>query len=289
MRFVIVTGLSGAGKSHTIRAMEDWGYFCVDNLPPKLIPTFAELCNRPDTNIDKVALVVDIRGGIFFDDLRQILQDMKNKRYPYEILFLDTSDEVLIKRYKETRRKHPLAFDDRVSIGIMQERQKLEPIKKLASEIIDTSDLSPKDLKVKLRKIYLHDNERSGLLINIISFGYKYGIPLDVDLVFDVRFLPNPFYNEKLRPYTGNDKEVQKFVLKYSQTTKFIKKLEDMLKFLIPYYIEEGKSQLVVAIGCTGGQHRSVTIANVLHMLLQKVGQWTVVEHRDINKDRGGK
>ncbi|NTW71724.1 MAG: RNase adapter RapZ [Eubacteriaceae bacterium] len=287
MRFVIITGLSGAGKSHTLRAFEDWGYFCVDNLPPKLIPTFAELCSRSDTNIEKVALGVDIRGGVFFNDLEDVLKEMRARKFKFEVLFLDASDEVLIKRYKESRRKHPMGADSRTSVALNKEKDKLHSIKEMADNIIDTSHLSVKELKEELSKIYLNNMESTGILINIVSFGFKHGIPLDADLVFDVRFLPNPYYDEKLRPFNGNHKEVQEYVLGYKQSHEFIEKLMDMLRFLIPYYIEEGKSQLIVAIGCTGGQHRSVTIANVIHELLQKEGNWSVIDHRDIHKNTG--
>ncbi|SHE73109.1 RNase adapter RapZ [Alkalibacter saccharofermentans] len=288
MRFVIITGLSGAGKSHTIRAFEDWGYFCVDNLPPKLIPTFAELCSRSDNNIEKVALGVDSRGGVFFDDFANVIADMHDRKFKFEVLFLEASDNVLITRYKESRRKHPLATDSRISVALKLEREKLTKIREKADHIIDTSNLSVKDLKAELSKIYLSDMEASGLLVNVLSFGFKYGIPLDADLVFDVRFLPNPFYDEELRGKTGNDKEVQDYVLKYRQSKEFIDKLMDMLEFLLPYYTEEGKSQLVIAIGCTGGQHRSVTIANIIHDKLQENRHWAVIDHRDVKKSLGG-
>lgn len=287
MRFVIITGLSGAGKSYTLRAFEDWGYFCIDNLPPKLIPTIAELGSRADANIEKVAIVVDSRGGVLFDDLENILEEMTKRKYKFEILFLNASDEVLIQRFKETRRKHPLASEGRTSVGLKIERDKLKNIKKRANNIIDTSNLSVKEFKEELSKIYNKDMKSRGILINIVSFGFKYGIPLDSDLVFDVRFLPNPFYDENLRKLTGNDKEVQEYVLKYKLTNQFIDKILDLLRFLIPNYIEEGKSQLIIAIGCTGGQHRSVTIANTINTLLEKEGNWSVIDHRDIHKRMG--
>lgn len=284
MRLVIITGLSGAGRSYTLKAFEDWGYFCVDNLPPEMIPTIIQLCSRKESNIDKVAVVVDSRGGIFFDKFEQILEDIKTRQFELEILFLDASDEVLIQRYKETRRKHPLAIEDPTSVGLKLEREKLKNIRKFSDYIIDTSYLSVKELKEELSKIFVKDMESKGLLINIISFGYKYGIPLDADLVFDVRFLPNPFYIEKMRKQTGNDKEVRDYVLSFPLTNIFIEKIMDLLTFLIPYYIEEGKSQLIIAIGCTGGQHRSVTIANHIYMDLENAGNWAVINHRDIHK-----
>ncbi|MPW26359.1 RNase adapter RapZ [Alkalibaculum sp. M08DMB] len=287
MRFVIVTGLSGAGRSYTLRAFEDWGYFCVDNLPPELIPTIAELCGRSNTNIEKVALVVDSRGGIFFDQLESILEEMRQRKFDFEVLFLDATDEVLIQRFKETRRKHPLANEDRTLVGVSLEREKLAEIKKISDYIIDTSNLTVKDLKGELSNVFNNDMKSTGLLINVVSFGFKYGIPLDADLVFDVRFLPNPFYVEELRKLTGNDKAVQDYVLEYKLTHQFIDKILDLLKFLIPNYTEEGKTQLIIAIGCTGGQHRSVTIANTLYSLLQKEGNWVVIDHRDIYKHIG--
>lgn len=287
MRFVIVTGLSGAGRSNTLKAFEDWGYFCVDNLPPELIPTFADLCGRANTNIDKVALVVDSRGGVFFDELENILEEMRERKFKFELLYLEASDQVLVQRFKATRRKHPLASEDRTTVGVALEREKLTEIKKIADYIFDTSNLSDKELKGELSKIFNKDMKYNGLLINVVSFGFKYGLPLDADLVFDVRFLPNPFYVEELRRLTGNDKEVQDYVLNYKLTHQFVDKVIDLLKFLIPNYTEEGKCQLIIAIGCTGGQHRSVTIANVLHTLLLKQGYWAVIDHRDIFKHMG--
>ncbi|SJZ81847.1 RNase adapter RapZ [Garciella nitratireducens] len=285
MRFVIITGLSGAGKSQAIKAFEDLDYFCIDNLPPKLIPKFTDLCLKSQEKISKVAIVIDVRGGVFFDDLLKELENLRNGEYSYEILFLDASDEVLIKRFKETRRRHPLASSNLLSVSIQKERKKLEPIKLLADQMIDTSNLKPKDLKAKIVEIYKDKNKKSKLLINIVSFGFKYGIPLDADLVFDVRFLPNPFYIENLRSLTGKDEPVREYVLQSSETNIFLKKLIDMIDFLIPYYIKEGKSQLVIGIGCTGGKHRSVTIANYLYHHLKGKDHWVMMNHRDINKD----
>lgn len=287
MRLVIVTGLSGAGRSNTLKALEDWGYFCIDNIPPELIPTIARLCGRSDTNIEKLALVVDSRGGVFFDQLENTLDELERQKFDFEILFLEASDEVLIQRYKETRRRHPLANEDRTSVGLDLEREKLVPIKLKADYIIDTSHLSVRELKDELGKIFYNEKENKDLLINIISFGFKHGLPLDADLVFDVRFLPNPFYEESLRKLTGNDKEVQDYVCRYDVTNVFIEKTTDLLRFLIPNYIEEGKSQLIIAIGCTGGQHRSVTIANKIYELLETEGYWPVIDHRDVYKHLG--
>ena len=290
MRFIIVTGLSGAGKTETTRTLEDLGYFCVDNLPPKLIPKFAEACSNG--NIEKVALVIDIRGGIFFDDLFESLSFLKKNDYKHEILFLDASDEILVKRFKETRRSHPLAPSGRVINGINEERKKLSEIKKKADIIIDTSKYKIRDLREKLNEYYGDNtNVEKSLAITVLSFGFKYGIPVDSDLVFDVRFIPNPFYITELRQYSGKDEPVKRFVLNQKETQEFIAKIKDMLLFLIPNYIKEGKRQLIISIGCTGGRHRSVAIANEIHKILVDNNFNVKIEHRDIEEDlnRGGK
>ena len=286
MRFVIVTGLSGAGKTQATRSLEDLGYFCVDNLPPKLINKFAELCSQSDGKIDKVALVIDIRGGVFFDDLFETLNYLKENEFKYEILFLDASDEVLIKRFKESRRSHPLSPDGRVLNGIIQERSKLREIKDRADIIIDTSKYAIRDLREKMNEHY-GDNIESEkqLSITVLSFGFKYGIPVDSDLVFDVRFIPNPFYIPELKQYSGNDKSVKDYVLKQEETITFIEKLQDMLEYLVPNYIKEGKRQLIISIGCTGGRHRSVAIANEIHERLNKGNYKAKIEHRDVGED----
>lgn len=289
MRFVIITGLSGAGKSQAIKAFEDLDYYCIDNLPPKLIQKFVDLCIQSQGKMDKVAIVIDIRGGIFFYDLIEELKDLNMGEYSYEILFLDASDQVLIKRFKETRRKHPLAPSSLVSEGIKEERNKLKTIKEMADNIIDTSGLKPKELKEEIVKVYRDKEKQGKMLINILSFGFKHGIPLEGDLIFDVRFLPNPFYIEHLRPQSGKDKEVKEYVLGFPETMEFINKLEDMIDFLIPFYSKEGKYQLVIGIGCTGGQHRSVTISNHLYESLKEKGHWVAINHRDVNKDRKAK
>lgn len=291
MRFVIVTGLSGAGKTEAIRSLEDLGYFCVDNLPPTLIPKFAEACNQSDGKIEKIALVMDIRGGKFFDALFESLKYLTDQEFKYEILFLDSSDEVLVKRFKESRRKHPLAPDGRVTRGIILERSKLREVKDRADNIIDTSRLKPRELREKITEIYGEEGQlERELSITILSFGFKYGIPVDSDLVFDVRFLPNPFYIPELKRFSGNDEPVKHYVLSHEETQGFITKLEDMLRFLIPNYLKEGKRQLIVSIGCTGGRHRSVAIANEIYEKLRDEGGKVNIEHRDINEDinRGG-
>lgn len=283
MKFVIVTGMSGAGKSSVLKMLEDAGFFCVDNLPIKLVKKFAKLIMQG--NNDKVALGLDIRSGQSLEELDDVLKDMKNAGYPYEILFLDCSAEVLIKRYKETRRIHPLSQTGRVDKGIELERQRLEFLRRKADVIIDTSHLLIRELKSQIYKIYVEDKEFMNFIVTFLSFGFKYGIPADADLVFDVRFLPNPFYVPELKPLTGMDEAVKNYVMESDVTKEFLNKLEDMLSFLIPHYISEGKNQLVVCIGCTGGKHRSVTLANEISERMAGLGYGIKTEHRDIGKD----
>ena len=288
MRFVIVTGMSGAGKSTTLKMLEDVGYFCVDNLPIALVGKFAELIYQKNREITKAALGIDIRSGQALENLEEVLEEMTGRNFPYEILFLDASNETLIKRYKETRRMHPLAIDERVDKGIILEREKLSFLKEHADFIIDTSLLLTRELKLELEKIFVKDAQYKNLFVTVLSFGFKYGIPNDSDLVFDVRFLPNPYYIEELKPKTGNEKEIRDYVMAFEPAHIFLKKITDMLKFLIPNYILEGKNQLVVSIGCTGGKHRSVTLANEIYERLKKNdgGYGLKIEHRDIEKDR---
>ena len=286
MRFIIVTGLSGAGKSEATNALEDMGYFCVDNLPPKLIKKFAEVCKQSKGSIDKVALVMDIRGGIFFDDLFESLSELSKEQFQYEILFLDTSDEVLVKRFKEKRRSHPLAPGGRVITGIELERQKLREVKDKADVIIDTSKYAIKDLREEMaRKFGDKEMPEKQMAITILSFGFKYGIPVDSDLVFDVRFIPNPFYIPELKPFSGNDEPVKNYVMDQIETQTFLEKANDMFEFLIPNYQKEGKRQLIISIGCTGGRHRSVAIANSIYETLRANNHDVYVEHRDIKED----
>ena len=286
MRFIIVTGLSGAGKSEATNTLEDMGYFCVDNLPPKLIKKFAEVCKQSQGSIDKVALVMDIRGGIFFDDLFESLSELSREQFQYEILFLDTSDEVLVKRFKEKRRSHPLAPGGRVITGIELERQKLREVKDKADVIIDTSKYAIKDLREEMA-IKFGDKEmpEKQMAITILSFGFKYGIPVDSDLVFDVRFIPNPFYIPELKPFSGNDEPVKNYVMEQTETQTFLQKANDMFEFLIPNYQKEGKRQLIISIGCTGGRHRSVAIANSIYETLRANNHDVYIEHRDIKED----
>lgn len=285
MRFVVVTGLSGAGKSTTLNFLEDAGYYCVDNMPVQLISEFAKLLREND-EIERAALGIDARTGSGFDELETELAKLKEMDISYDILFLESDDAVLVKRYKETRRIHPLAFGDRIETGISRERGKLSNIKKHASHIIDTSQMLTRELKAEIDKIFVNDMNFKNLYVTILSFGFKYGIPGDADLVFDVRFLPNPYYNENLRPLTGSDKEVRDFVMNFPEADSFLDKLEDMLTFLIPNYIAEGKNQLVVAIGCTGGKHRSVTLAEALFERMSKYEDYGFkLDHRDMGKD----
>lgn len=286
MRFVILTGMSGAGKSTALKMMEDIGYYCVDNLPIPLIEKFAELAYESSAELEKVALGIDIRNSKSLDELENVLEMLKASNQACEILFLDAEDEVLIKRYKETRRNHPLAHGDRVDKGIAIERERLAGLKNQADYILDTSRLLTRELKNELEEIFVNNQDFQSLFVSVVSFGFKYGIPNDSDLVFDVRFLPNPFYVEELKAKSGNDKEVQDYVMQYPQAHEFIDKLEDMVKFLIPHYIDEGKSQLVISIGCTGGKHRSVTLANELYKRLSSETNYGLrIEHRDIPKD----
>jgi UPF0042 nucleotide-binding protein len=286
-KLVIITGMSGAGKTIAVQSMEDLGFFCVDNLPPVLIPKFAELIEQSQGRIGKVALVMDLRGREFFDALTESLQYLKeNYSFKFEILFLDATDQVLVQRYKESRRRHPLAPQGLPLEGITIERKMLEELKGMATLVIDTSSLKPAQLKERIAS-HFSQLQASRMVINIISFGYKYGIPIDVDLLFDVRFLPNPHYVDALRPLTGQEQEVYDYVMRWPETQEFLSKLLDMLQFLIPHYIREGKSQVAIGIGCTGGKHRSVAIAEYLGRTLAAGESETVrVHHRDAERER---
>lgn len=286
MKITIVTGLSGAGKSQAVKALEDSGYYCVDNIPPVLVPKFAELCRNSTEGIDKLGLVMDIRGGRFFDDIFESLDALDRLDMPYDILFLEASDKALIKRFKETRRSHPMDREGRLEEGIARERKILEPLKNRAHTIVDTSNMTANQLKNEISKAYTEGFAPPSITITALSFGFKEGIPMDADLVFDVRFLPNPFYIEALRSMTGNDEPVQAYVMAFDETKKFMDKLLDMLTFLIPQYVKEGKNQLTVAIGCTGGKHRSVTLTNKIAETLKSLGFRVVVVHRDVDKGR---
>jgi len=285
MRLVIVTGMSGAGKSTVLKVLEDIGFFCIDNLPPELIPKFIELVFSSGREYNQVALGVDIRSGSGFSTLFNELNSIEAKGYKYDILFLEAGDEVIVKRFKETRRKHPLVEEGRISDGIIKERKMLIEAKARADYIIDTSSILPRQLREEVQHIYLEGSAYDSLMITVLSFGFKYGIPSDSDLVFDVRFLPNPYYIKEMKPMTGEQKLVQDYVMKWQETKDFITKLEDMVGFLIPNYIKEGKTQLIISIGCTGGKHRSVTVANALYAKLKEDGNRVMSLHRDIYKD----
>ncbi len=286
MRFVIVTGMSGAGKSSVLKMLEDIGYFCVDNLPVPLLPKFAELVSAQGENtMNQAALGIDIRSGEGLATVNKVLENIEDLEINYEILFLDCEDAVLIKRYKETRRQHPLAVGGRIEEGIKNERKKMQFLKKRANYIIDTSQMLIRDLKGEVDKIFVKNEPYQNFYLTVLSFGFKYGIPTDADLVFDVRFLPNPYYVESLRKKTGNEPEVRDYVLNCRESGMFLDKIEDLLEFLVPQYIKEGKNQLVVAVGCTGGKHRSVTMANGIFQRMKAKGYSSKVEHRDISKD----
>ncbi len=289
MRFVVLTGMSGAGKSTALKMLEDMGYFCADNIPVQLISKFAELTVgniTGNTEIDKVALGVDIRSGDNLKEMESVFEELQSRGFPYEIMFLDSSDDILIKRFKETRRSHPLSGGERVEQGIAMERNRLAFLKKRADYILDTSQLLTRELKQELENIFVNNREFKSLFVTILSFGFKYGIPTDSDLVFDVRFIPNPYYVDELKGLNGNDKAVQDFCMGFEVARVFIDKLDEMLKFLIPNYIDEGKNQLVISVGCTGGKHRSVTLANELFNRLKDNEQYGIkIEHRDIDKD----
>ncbi len=283
MRFVVVTGMSGGGKSTALKMLEDAGFYCVDNLPLSLIEKFVELISMPNSEISKVALGLDVRSDQSFKDATLVLKQLKGRGYQFEILFMDANDDVLIKRYKETRRVHPLAQDGRLEDGVKKERSVLDDIKRNADYVIDTTNLLTRELKEELDRIFVGNGEYNSLMVTVMSFGFKHGIPADADLVFDVRFLPNPFYIEELKHKTGNDKEVQDYVLSFQESEEFLAKLADMIRFLMPNYVKEGKYRLVIAIGCTGGKHRSVTLANELYRRMKNEGKYGIkLFHRDI-------
>lgn len=283
MRFVIVTGMSGGGKSTAMKMLEDAGFYCADNMPVALVDKFAELLAMPNSGIQKAALGLDVRADQSFKDIKKIIASLKASQYSVEVLFLETSDQVLLKRYKETRRLHPLSTDGDIMKGITAERRLLASIRDTADYVIDTTNLLTRELKAELDRIFVKNEKYNSLMINIVSFGFKHGIPQEADLVFDVRFLPNPFYLDELRHKTGLDKEVQDYVMAYPEAHEFLDKLTDMVSFLIPNYVKEGKYQLVVAIGCTGGQHRSVTLAGELFNRFRNQGEYGLtLRHRDV-------
>lgn len=287
MQFVIITGLSGAGKSNAMKVFEDLGFFCVDNLPPALLPKFADLVLHSDEKVRRVALVIDIRGGEFFDELFSALQQVARLGLRYDILFLDAADDALVRRFKETRRKHPLSQAGSVLQGIRAERKRLELVKGRAHKIINTSNLTVRELRDEIASTYLRDRRPSRALeISIVSFGYKYGIPLDADLIFDVRFLPNPHYQATLRPLPGSHARIRKFVLEQPETHEFLGRLYDFTTYLMPQFVTEGKSHLTIGLGCTGGRHRSVVLGDELGRHLRRLGCRVHVRHRDLRKDQ---
>lgn len=285
MRLVVVTGMSGGGKLTAMKMLEDMGFYCVDNLPVPLIPTFVDLLNKPNTGIEKAALGLDVRSDRSFAYINEALSQVEESGFSYEILFMDASDSCLVKRYKESRRVHPVNGDGSIEESIKTEREILHETMLRADYVIDTSNLLTRALKEELDRIFLRNEEYNSLMVNIMSFGFKNGIPLDADLVFDVRFLPNPYYIEELKKKTGNDKEVYDYVMSFKEANDFLEKLSDMISFLIPNYVKEGKYRLVIAIGCTGGQHRSVTLANALHAKMANLGDYGLtLTHRDAGK-----
>ncbi|MEQ8176402.1 MAG: RNase adapter RapZ [Syntrophomonadaceae bacterium] len=285
LHILIITGLSGAGKTQAINCLEDLGYYCVDNLPPVLMNKFIELGMQSGGRIEKVALVIDVRGGDFFADFTQALDELQQQGISYAILFLEASDDVLVRRFKESRRRHPLSEAGSLLQAIRLERSMLEDLRGRANVIIDTSDIAPRKLNEKLTSLFSYEKGEA-FTINIISFGYKMGIPLDSDVIIDVRFLPNPFYDPRLRPLTGEDQEVIDYVLDSPTTQSFLRRFLNLLKFLIPHYVKEGKTNLALSIGCTGGQHRSVVLADYLARQFERMGYNTITRHRDVAKHK---
>ena len=283
-RFVIITGLSGAGKSFAIKCFEDMGYFCVDNLPTTIIPTFAELCTQSTREIRRIALGVDVRAGEYLAHLVEILQELKAKGYPTEVLFLEAGDESLVRRYHETRRQHPLAGKGNLQDGIRAERKAMAHLREIADRIVDTSGLTVHQFKELLVDFYGATKSRA-FTVSLVSFGYKHGIPYDSDLVFDVRFLPNPHFVEELRALDGRDAAVREFVFKHEESRQLLERLKDLLKFLLPFYQREGKAYLTVAIGCTGGRHRSVALLEELRPFLEAQDFPPTVTHRDLDRE----
>lgn len=283
-RIIIVTGMSGSGKTQTCRYLEDLGYFCVDNLPPVFIPKFVELCTHVAGHFNKMVFVVDTRSREFFDDLVQVLDDMDKANQDYEMLFMDAADDVIIRRYKETRRRHPMAPSTRISDGVFKERKRLESVRAKATYVVDTSNLSKTELREKIHRLF-GDSDGDIMNIAVLSFGFKFGMPLDADMVLDVRFLPNPFYIQELRHKSGSVPEVAAYIEEKTVTQEYLKRLDSFVDFLVPQYVREGKSQLVIAVGCTGGMHRSVFVAKHIYDLLAKKGYAVNLEHRDLMKN----
>lgn len=285
MKIVIITGMSGAGKSQAVKVFEDLGYYVVDNMPPNLLGKFVDILTSAEGKITDAALVMDIRSGKFFDGIEESIDELLAKNIDFEILFLDADDDEIVSRFKETRRVHPLSSRERLLNGIQKEREILQPIKDRADFIIDTTGLALRKFQEKIKKRYLVQDSMETINVNVVSFGFKYGVPVDADLIFDVRFIENPFYIDELRPLSGQDEPVRKFVLGNDITKEFLQKVMDMLKFLIPHYIEEGKRQLIIGIGCTGGRHRSVAITDEVTRQLRYQGHHASAFHRDCEED----
>ena len=287
MKFVIITGMSGAGRSQALKRLEDMGYFCVDNLPPKLIPEFAKICLEND-HISKAATVVDMRMGDMFHDIFATIMCLKEMdSIELSILYLDADDETLVRRFKETRRRHPLSPDGNIISGISRERESLKRIKDLANNVLDTSTYNLKKLGEAMERLYSEENEK-GILITVTTFGYKRGIPIDADMVFDMRFLPNPYYEESLREHTGREQSVKDYVLSFPRAHIFIDKINELVNYVAPYYVEQDKKTLVIAIGCTGGVHRSVVVAEELYRIFKEQGHRVTIEHRDLGYYKPG-
>jgi len=285
LEFVILTGLSGAGKSQALDSFEDAGYFCVDNLPPELVPTLVDLFRREGSKVDRVAIVSDVRGGVYFEQTEHLLDELRERGVDYTLIFLEASNEALVRRFKESRRRHPLAGGGSVIDDIREERRRLAGLRERAHVVIDTSASNIHELKARLNADVIRHGRRSSIVFAIVSFGYKYGIPIDADLLFDVRFLPNPHYDLRLRPLTGLDAEVRDYVLASSGTEEYLERLFALLDFLFPRYAAEGKAHLTIGVGCTGGRHRSVAIAEAIADRYQKQGYYTVARHRDVARD----
>lgn len=281
MKAIIITGLSGAGKTQAIDCLEDMGYYCIDNMPPALIKSFMDLTAN-GKGIDKAAFVIDVRGGIFFDDLKASLDEVRKEGIDYKILYLEATDRVLLRRYNESRRVHPLSEGGPVAAGLKKEREMLEILRKSADFVIDTSNMKTAQLWSEIKHLLNSGESRKTFTLNIMSFGYKRGTPLAGDIVFDMRFIPNPYYVKTLRPLTGNNAKVSHYVLKQPVTQEFLTRAMDMIEMLIPYYIKEGKYSLTICIGCTGGHHRSVAVANELERRFKEQGRRTTLEHRDL-------
>lgn len=285
LELIIITGLSGAGRSEVVKCFEDMGYFCVDNLPPAFLLNLVDLFSLPGSKVKNLAAVSDVRGQEYFPQLYQVLDELSERNVKYQIIFLEASDEVLVRRFKETRRRHPLAEEGEIIEEIARERRLLERLKGQADMIIDTSGLAIYELRDKLRTSFLGSAKERSMRITVMSFGYKYGIPLDADMVMDIRFLPNPHYEPALREHTGQDEQVRKFILSQSESKRFLNYFEKLLKFLLPHYIKEGKTHFLIALGCTGGTHRSVTLSEEIARTLKKQGYFVTVHHRDLGKE----